>query len=113
MPLIPSPFSILKTALSRVPGLRILFGALAVLAILAIARTWSLDRGWTIVGALVIVLLSFVLLLLAKLGQRGADAFKAPAQILMWFCVVLFMLWATLLTTCVFWKWPIQVMDIK
>ncbi|MBL9182526.1 MAG: TIR domain-containing protein [Verrucomicrobiaceae bacterium] len=104
-----TPFKVLTAALSHVPGLRILFGVVGVLAILAIARVWSLDRGWTIVGACAVVLLSFVLLVLAKFSASKTSEFRGPAKVLMWFCVLLFMVWCALLTGCVFFKWPVPV----
>lgn len=107
-----SPFRALKDALSEVPGLKILFGIVAVLAILAIARGWSLDRTWTIVGAILVVLFAFILLVLAKFSSSAKSDFKGPAKTLMWFCVLLFMVWATLLTTVVFAQWPIAVKDL-
>src|ERR1700733_4971696 len=73
-----SPYKILSESLARVPGLRILFGVVAVLAIIAIARVWSLDRGWTIVGGIAVVVFAIVLLVLAKLSSMQAAAFRLP-----------------------------------
>ena len=96
-------------ALSRVPGLKILFGVLAVLAIVATAQAWSLDHGWTFVGGGIVVVFAFVLLTLAKFSASKRSEFSGPAKVLMWFCVVLFMVWCGLLTTCVFGGWPVPV----
>lgn len=104
-----SPFKVLVEALSHIPGLRVLFGVVAVLSIIAITRVWSLDRGWTIVGGIAVVFFAFVLLVLAKFSTSKASIFRKPATVLMWFCVILFIVWCGLLTSCVFFNWPVSV----
>lgn len=103
------PFSVFIASLSRVPGLRILFGVVSVLAILAITRVWSLDRGWTIIGGIAVVFFAFLLLALSKFSALEGSDFRGPAKVLLYFCVFLFMTWCSLLTLCVFFKWPISV----
>jgi hypothetical protein len=105
-------FRVLKDSLARVPGLKYLFGVGAILSILAIARVWSLDRGWTIIGAIAVIAFTVILLVLARLSTSKAVGFAQPAKVLMWFCVALFVVWASLLTTCVFFKWPVRVQDL-
>jgi hypothetical protein len=104
-----NPFTVLNAALSKVPGLKILFGIVALLSILAIAKAWSLDRGWTIVGGIAIVFFAIILLALASLARTSVAKFATPAMALFWFCIILFMVWCCLLTSCVFFRWPISV----
>ncbi|MBC7772237.1 MAG: hypothetical protein H7210_07075, partial [Pyrinomonadaceae bacterium] len=64
------------------------------------------------IGGILVVLFAFVLLVLAKFSTSAKSEFRGPAKTLMWFCVILFMVWATLLTTVVFAQWPIAVKDL-
>src|SRR5688572_9626747 len=79
-----SPFRILFTSLGQVPGLRILFGVVAVLAIVAVAREWALDHMSTIIGGVAIVGLAAVLLVIAWLSKAPSGEFRGPARWLMW-----------------------------
>jgi hypothetical protein len=92
--------------------LKILFGVVSLLAILAIAQVWKLDRGWTIIGGLVIIVFAFVLLILAGISQRPNPILHRPAIVLIWFSTALFILWCGLLTGCVFFQWPIPVRSL-
>jgi len=104
-----SPFKVFTVALSHVPGLKILFGVVAVLAIIAIVKVWSLNQGWTIICGLIVIFFAFVLLILARFSASKTSEFRAPARVLMWFSVVLFIVWGSLLTSCVFFDRPIKV----
>lgn len=109
----PSPFKVLSFALSKVPGLKILFGVVAVAAILAIVRLWALYEVAAIIGGGVVVVFAVVLLLLARLSQASSRTFHIPILMMLWFCVLLFMVWCMLLSTCVFFQWPVRINELS
>lgn len=104
---LPTPSSIFFASMKNVPGkLRVLYAVAAVASIVAMAHVWGIDRGWSILAALIIVFVAVILTVLQATSRRLQQNLVGPALVLAWSVVVLFTIWCVLLTGCVFFSWP-------
>lgn len=104
-----TPWAVLTAALRRVPALKYVLGVAALAAVIAIARAWQLDPRIAVWGSVVVLALAVVVLVFAKISTLSSRLFHGPAIVLMWFCLLLFMIVCSLLVSCVFFRQPVDL----
>lgn len=82
------------------------------MAIAAMVKAWSIDRGWTIVAGIVFIFFAYLLFVLARTAVLRKGETRLATLVMIWFCCLLFMAWSILLTTCVFWDKPRPLEDL-
>lgn len=109
--MIISPWNLLKEATKQVPAIKYLVALCAFAAVIAIVQAWQISFRVAVWGAVVMLALSVVLIVFAKLSTIPNLFVRRPAMVLMWFCVLLFMTVCSLLVLCVFFRRPVDLGD--
>lgn len=99
-----NPIDALREGTKAVPSLKYAYGVIGIVAAAAIAVSIFESVPAAIIAAVVML----VLMALVHLFSVAAEdpAAQGPAIIFLYFCVFLFMAWSSLLSTCVFFKFP-------
>ena len=105
-----NPLKILNEARKNVPALKYAFGALGLLAVLAIVVSiWKLDLRVAVFGPIILIGVMTILLVFAKLSTLSESDFQLPALILLWFTLIVAMGAILLLGSSVFFSWPLDL----
>ena len=104
-----TPPSFLKQAINAVPAVKYALGVGGIISVIAIVRGFGIDFRVAVFGTVVMLVLMTLLLVFAKVSSRPQSTFKAPAVILTWFCLLLFIATATTLFLSVFFGKPLDL----
>lgn len=84
--------SILDKAIKAVPAVKYALGIGGIIAVISIIRSgFKIDLRVAAVGTIVMLILMVVLVVVASLVGQKSSAFRIPALVFTWFCLVLFM----------------------
>lgn len=106
------PLTVLREAIRAVPAVKYALGVGGILAVIAIIKGFGLDARATALGTLSIVVLMVALVLFAQMSGRGAKRRSAPAVVLTWFCLLMFMAVSVALFTSVFFDAPLKMSKV-
>jgi hypothetical protein len=98
-----SPPSFLKRAIKAVPAVKYALGVGGIIAVIAIVSSFHIGFAAALFGTVVMLALMTVLVVFASLAGQKSSSFRAPALVLTWFSLVLFMVTASTLFFAVFW----------
>ena len=104
-----STIAILREAVKNVPALKWAWGVLGVVAVVAIIASFQIGYRAASIGAVAIISLMILLVLFSMLSKLEASHFTRPAQILIYFIVVMFMVVCGLLLSSIFFGKPIDL----
>jgi len=101
--IIVSPPSLLSRAIKAVPAVRYALGVGGIIAVIAIVSSFHIAFAVAVFGTVVMLVLMTVLVTFASLAGQKSSTFRAPALVLTWFSLILFMATASALFGVVFW----------
>jgi hypothetical protein len=102
----PSPVTVLTTAVRAVPAVRYALGVAGIVSVIAIVKAFHLDLALAAAGSLVMFVLMTALVIFARLSKFGTLSLQRPALVFTWFCLLLTMAASLLLFTSVFFGIP-------
>jgi len=105
-------FKLIREGTKAVPAVKFAVGVSAISAIVGLIASFELDLRITLWGTFVILILMFFLLLFARLAKTTQSEFKYVLRVLMWAFVLLFICISTMLTSSIFFKWPVNLQYI-
>lgn len=109
--ILPSPYAILKDAVSAVPAVKYALGVLGIVAAIVIVGVFQIDYRVAVLGVIITFALMVVLVVFAKLTQAAPKRFVVPVLTLMWTFLLLTLATACLLFTSVFFKAPVDLQE--
>jgi hypothetical protein len=104
-----SPYEILREAIKAVPAVKFALGIAGILAVLAIARGFSLSYRVAVFGTVLMLVLMTVLVVFARLSTAGPSFFYGPAVVLTWFSVTVVIATAGFLFSSIFFQRPVDL----
>lgn len=111
-PNVVGPFEVLKRALAQVPAVKYALGVAGVGAAVAIIQTFFTDWTIAVFGIVIMLLLMAVLFVFAKLTTVASKDLRLAMLTLMWSSLILTISAAALLTSSVFFGWPINLRQV-
>jgi hypothetical protein len=104
-----SPMSILREAIKAVPEVKWALGVGGILAGVSLVPVLRVDPLVAVVGIIATLAFMSILVLFARASALGTSVIAVPAIIFTWFTLVLFMGWATGLSTSIFFNTPLPL----
>jgi hypothetical protein len=102
----PTPWQVLQAAIRAVPVVKYALGVAGVASAAAIAIAFFKSPPAALLATIVMLALMAVLYVFTRLVAADTGAGAQAGQVLMWLCLALFLAWAGLLTSSVFFDWP-------
>jgi hypothetical protein len=98
--------AIIRAAIKAVPSVRYALGVAGIAAVVALVVAWEIDVRIALAGVVVMFVFMTVLVVFAGLSKLKHPHLTKAALFLMWAFVILFVAWAGLLTSSVFFNVP-------
>lgn len=105
-------FKLIKEGTKAVPATKYAVGIAGIFAIVAIIGSFKIDLRIALWGTIILLGLMVLLVIFAKLSQTASEDFKIPVKILMWSFTMIFIIISVLLTSSVFFKFPVDLQFI-
>lgn len=105
-------FKIIREATKAVPATKYAVGIAGLVAVLSLIFSIGIDWRIALWGTIVLIALMTVLVVFARMTTLAPAAFLLPIQLLMWSMVFLFIVICVLLTTSVFFKYPVDLQHV-
>jgi hypothetical protein len=106
--LVNAPLKFLPAALREVPAVKYALAVLAVAGCVAVAMSYFASPQSALAALIVGLILMGVMVVFAKAASADGKHTLAAA-IFIWFCLLLFIVWAAGMTTSAFGGWPIEL----
>ncbi|MGL6097425.1 MAG: hypothetical protein ACRC7O_16710 [Fimbriiglobus sp.] len=98
--------AVIREAIKAVPSVRYALGVAGVVAVVALAVGWFFDVRIAVAGVVVMFVFMTVLVIFANFAKMRHPQVMYASIVLMWALVSLFIVWAGLLTSSVFFNYP-------
>lgn len=105
-------FKIIKEGTKAIPATKYAIGIAGLVATVALIVSFNIDIRIAIWGTLILIGLMILLVIFAKLSKTASVEFKLPVRIIMWSFTFLFIFISILLTTSVFFRFPVDLQFI-
>ncbi|MEO4005607.1 hypothetical protein [Flavobacterium sp. CAU 1735] len=106
---IPNLFEIIKDATKSVPSVKYAIGVSGIIAVVALVTLFNIDLKIALWGTIILFSLMIMLVVFSKLANAESSEFRHPIRILLWSVAILFISASLLLTTSVFFKFPVDL----
>src|SRR5436190_6676994 len=103
----PEFLQTLREAIRAVPSVKYALGIVGIVSAIGIIKAFRIDLRVAAFGVIVMIVLMVLLLLFARLSVSAKTHFVAPAKFLLWASVIISVCVAMLLTSSIFFNWPI------